>query len=415
MALANFVEKFMLRYEDRFYKTNISPEIANYRTEPMLSYGESVTRTKLDMSGVRVRSYTDGADLTLDPLADSEELMTVNVKIATAFPLPQSNRVQAWPYDPALEAGKDIAKKVSNHLDAVILSEVRNAYADFDTGSLTGGVATGVPFIINSTTAPQMATMAPAKLEANNQNTSNICWVIDPVSAGLIAQFPIGKDLNQFNDVFFNGYMGRDIYGAKVYKSNNLTGEAVLTAAGNFSNGETVVLTAPSGTAITFTAVTGSVGTTTGNFLVGGSNAEADLAVLKNFMNAPTTTNSNQVALTGAALIAFQDELRIGSSVPNGVAVASTATTLTIVAVGSSRLNPSETCANASWTKQFVHCFCGIPGSIDVAIQERPNILETQEPRQPTKNFLLVHTAAVKTFNDWAQGMLDVLVSSAAS
>ncbi len=95
MALANFVEHFMLRYEDRFYKTNVSSKIANYRTEPLLKYGESVTRTKLNMSAVRVRSYTNGSDMTIDALSDAEELMTVNVKIGAAFSLPESDRVQA--------------------------------------------------------------------------------------------------------------------------------------------------------------------------------------------------------------------------------------------------------------------------------------------------------------------------------
>lgn len=413
MALANFVEHFMLRYEDRFYKTNVSSKIANYRTEPLLKYGESVTRTKLNMSAVRVRSYTNGSDMTIDALSDAEELMTVNVKIGAAFSLPESDRVQAGPYDPAMEAGADMATKVSNHLDAVVLAETRNAFADFDTGCLTGGVANGTPFIINSTTTPQMVTITKAKLAANNQSMTNVCWVLDPVSIGLIAQYPIGKDITTENTVLKNGFSG-NIYGAKIYESNNLTGEAVITTTGNFSNGETFVITAPSGTAITFTAVT-TIGTTTGNFLVGGSDAEADLAVLKNFMNDPTTTSATQRALTGDALIAFQDELRIGSSVANGVAVASTATTLTIVAIGSSRLNVTETAANASWSKQMVHAFYGQAGSIDVAVQQKPNVLETQEAKQFTKNYLINHTAAVKTFYDGSQGFLDVLISSAAS
>jgi hypothetical protein len=409
MALDNFIQKFMDRYEDTFYKVNVSSKIANYRTEPMLTFGNTVKREVLDLTGVRVRAITDGSDRTIDTLSDTEETMTINVKVGASFSLPNSQRIQAGPLDPALKAGKEIAIKLNNHLDAVIFAETRNSFAKFDTGNLTGGASTGVPFALNSTTVPQMVTMAPARLAGNYVTLSNTCWVVDDIAKAQIAQTPIGKDITSANTIFLNGYNG-PVYGSDLYTSQNLTGTAVITGTGTFSNGETIVLNAPSGTTITCTAVS-SIGSTAGNFLIGADLA-ASLTNLAGLLNAPTTTSSTQVAFTGNALIALQDELRIGSSAQNGVAVVATATTVTIVGVGSGRLSITETAANASVTSSYISCYFGNKGGIDVAVQENIDMLETQEAKQKTKNYLADITAAVKTFADGAKNFLEVKVSA---
>lgn len=411
MALDNFIQKFMDRYEDTYYKVNVSSKIANYRTEPMLTFGNTVKREVLDLSGVRVRGITDGADRTIDTLSDTEETMTINVKVGASFSLPNSQRIQAGPLDPALKAGKEVAIKLSNHLDAVIFAETRNAFAKFDTGCLTGGAPTGVPFQLNSTTVPQMVSMCPAVLENRTYVTlTNTVYVVDPIAKAVISQHPIGKDITSSNTVFFNGYSG-PIFGSDMYTSTNLTGAAVITGTGVFSDGETIVLTAPSGTTITCTAKT-IIGATEGNFLIG-ANLAASLTNLAGLLNAPTTTSATQVAFsTAATLIALQDELRIGTSVQNGIAAVATATTLTIVGVGSGRLNITETAANASVTSNYISCYFGNKGGIDVAVQENIDMLETQEAKQKTKNYLADITAAVKTFADGAKNFLEVKVSS---
>lgn len=411
MALDNFIQHFMDRYEDTYYKVNVASKIANYRTEPMLTYGNTVKREVLDMSGVRVRAVTDGSDRTIDTLSDSEETMTVNVKVGASFSLPNSQRIQAGPLNPGLKAGKEVAIKLSNHLDAVIFAETRNAFAKFDTGCLTGGAATGVPFALNSTTVPQMVSMCPAILESRTYVTlTNTVYVVDPIAKAAIAQHPIGKDLTSVNTVFLNGFNG-PVFGSDLYTSNNLTGTAVITGTGTFSNGESFVITAPSGTAITLTAVL-SIGSTAGNFLIG-ANLAASLTNLTGLLNAPTTTSATQVALTGDALIALQDELRIGTSAQNGVAVVATATTVTIVGIGSGRLNITEgtAAANASVTSNYLSCYFGNKGGIDVAVQENIDMLETQEAKQKTKNYLADIAAAVKTFADGAKNFLEVKVS----
>lgn len=85
------------------------------------------------------------------------------------------------------------------------------------------------------------------------------------------------------------------------FVSPGLAGDQAIAL--NPSNGETITITVD-GTACVFTAVT-SIGATPGNFLIGATPAitRANLAAL---INAPGTTNANQVAFTGAQLTAIQ-------------------------------------------------------------------------------------------------------------
>lgn len=414
MALNNFKEHFDLRYQDILNKVNVGLKIANSRFEPTLKYGDTVTRMALDLSAVRVRAITNLTDRTVDPVTDSEQQMTVNVQVGTTFPIAKLESIQAWPLDPAMTAGKNVAIKVSNYLDAVILAETRNAFADFDTGNLTTASANGTAITLNSTTVPQLVTMTKARLSQNNAPMTNVCWVLDPFSLAQIAQYPIGKDITSENTFFKNGFSGT-LYGAEVYESNNLTGEAVLSMATNPSNGDTIVI---GGVTVTFLA---TLAATAGAVHIA-STVDITRANLVEHLNNPSATeaeatDTGYVAFSAADQITLVDVLRIGSACPNGVAVVNdnTANTMTLVALGSSRLTLSETFTDGTdtWTKNFVHAYYGQKGSIDVAIQDNVDMEMRDEPKQRTTNILCDMTAAVKTFTDGSQYFLDVHIANA--
>lgn len=405
MALNDFKVDYILRYQDILSKVMVGLKIASTRFESNLKFGDTVVRTILDLSAVRVRAFTNLADQTIDPLTDSEETMTVNVQAGAVFPIARLEKIQAGPLNPAMTAGKEVAIKVANHLDAVILAETRNAYADFDTGNLTTSASTGVPITLSSTTVPQMVAQTYAKLYSNNVAMTNMCWVLDPYSISMIAQYPMGKDITSENTVFKNGFTGH-IFGTEIYTSNNLAGEAVLTSTGAFTDTQTITIGG-----VVFTTMT-TLGATPGNVLIG-ANAAATLTNLAALINAPGTTTAQGVALSSADQIKLADVLGIGSSRTNGVAAVATATTLTIVGIGSSRLVLSETQTNASWTSNFVHAYYGMKGAIDVAIQDQPVMEMRDEARQLTTNIFNNVVAAVKTFTDGTHKFLDVLIANA--
>ena len=399
MALTDFKQDYILRYQDILSKVMVGLKIASTRFESNLKFGDTVVRTVLDLSAVRVRSFTNLADQTIDPLTDSEETMTVNVQVGAVFPIARLEKIQAGPLNPAMTAGKEVAIKVANYLDAQILAETRNAWADFDTGNLTTAAANGTPITLSSTTVPQMVAQSYAKLFSNNVAMTNTCWVLDPFSVSQIAQYPIGKDLTNVNTVFINGFTG-NIFGSEVYTSNNLTGEATLVFTGSSVNSEALTIGG-----VTFTGVT-TIGATPGNFLASAGDSTTGITSLAGLINAPGTTSSTQVALSAANQILITDTLGLS-------AVATSTTVLTITGKGSSRLTLTEAQTNATWATNFVHAYYGMKGAIDVAVQDQPVMEMRDEARQLTTNIFNNVVAAIKTFTDGSQKFLDVHIANA--
>lgn len=399
MALTDFSKSFVMRYQDILNKMLVGLKVANTRYESNLKYGDTVTRFALDLSGVRVRAFTNLTDRTIDPITDSTQNMTVNIQSGAVFPIARLEEIQAGPLDPGEFAGRNVAIKVATYLDSYILYEAKNAFSVFDDGSLAaGGAASGTPITLSSTTVPQMVSMTFAKLFSNNAEMTNLCWVLDPFSVSQIAQFPIGKELSNENTTFKNGFSG-NLYGAEVYVSNNLTGEATLLSSGAFTDTQTITIGG-----VVFTTVT-TIGSTAGNVLIG-ANAAATITNLAALLNAPDTTTAQGVALSAADQVTITDTLGI-------VATATSATVLTIVARGSSRLALSETQTNASWSTNFVHAYYGQKGAIDVAIQDNPKMMMRDEPKQLTTNIFTDIVAAVKTFTDGSKRFLDVQIKNA--
>lgn len=398
MALTDFKQDYILRYQDILSKTMVGLKIANTRFEPNLKFGDTVVRTILDLSAVRVRTFTNLSDQTIDPLTDSEETMTVNVQVGAVFPIARLEKIQAGPLNPAMTAGKEVAIKVANYLDSVILKETMNASSNFDTGNLTTSTANGTPITLSSTTVPQMVAQAYAKLFSQNVPMTNLCWVLDPFSLSMIAQYPIGKDITSENTIFKNGFSG-NLYGAEVYVSNNLTGEATLVYTGSHVNTDALTIGG-----VTFTAVT-TIGSTAGNFLASASDSTTGITNLAGLINNPGTTSSTQVALSAADQITITDVLGL-------TATATSTTVLTIVGRGSSRLVLTEAQTNATWATNFVHCYYGMKGAIDVAIQDQPEMEMREEAKQLTTNIFNNVVAAVKTFTDGSRKFLDVMIAA---
>lgn len=397
MSLNDFKPHFDNAYQEVFQKVLVAKDIANTRFEPVLRYGESVERVAYDISAVRVRNTTRGSASTIDSITDTSELLTINLEKEAVFHISDGEVKQAGPLNPGEVIGAQIARKVAIDLDARVFAEVLNATYDFDNGDLTTLSSTGTPITLSSTTVPQLVTRMAAKLQQrNNQDVmTNMCLVVDPYAAGDIAQYLLGKNIDLAGSVFKNGYTDV-VNNAKMYVSNNLTGEAVLTGSGTFSDGETIVING-----VTFTAKT-TIGSTAGNFLIG-ANLAASLTNLAALINDPSTTSSTQVALSAADQLIVTDDLKL--------AAVATSTTVTIVGTGSGRLVLSETAANASWTTNMFHAYYGKMGAIDLVVQDMKEVDMRPTADRRGTNVFTSYLAGLKTFADGKKKFLDVLIA----
>jgi len=398
MSLINFQEHFDNAYEEIFNKVLVGKSIANLRFEKKLKYGESVERFAYDISGVKVRSTVRGNTSTIDPIADTTELLTINLEKEAVFHISDGEVTQAGPLNPGEVIGGQVAIKVATDLDARILGETLNAEFDFDTGDLTTGVSTGVPFTLDSTNVPKAVVRMPAKLRSKNQTLTNLCWVIDSYGASDIEQYLMGKSIDLAGYVFKNGYAGT-VRGADLIVSENLTGEAVLTDSGTFADGETFTI---NGVTFTMKTALSSSPAVAGEIVIG-ANLAASMTNIAAALNAPGTTTTTFTALSAA------DQETIADL---NITATKTATTVTIVAVGSGRLTLSETGGSTSWSSNFIHSYFGKKGAIDVVVQDMKKVDMRPTADKRGTNVFTSYLAGIKTFADGKKKFLDVLINA---
>lgn len=400
MALTDFKPHFDNSYQEVFQKVLVGKEICNTRFEKQLTFGESVERVAYNIDGVQVRDVVRGNASVIDSITDSAETLLINLEKEAVFHISDGEVKQAGPLNPGEVIGGQVAIKVAADLDARIFAEVINAAQTFDAGDLTTLVSTGVSIKLDSTTVPQMVTRLPAKLRKTyNQTITNMALVVDSYAASDIEQYLLGKQFSIVESVFKNGYAGL-ISSAQVYVSENLTGEAVLTDSGTFADGETFTING-----VTFTMKTAlSSGPAKAGEIVIGSDLAASMTNIAAALNAPSTTTATFTALSAADASTISEVLKVTAK--------AAATTVTIVCKGSGRLVLDETGASTSWSKNFIHCYYGKKGAIDLVIQDMKNVdMRPTDDRRGT-NVFSSYLAGLKTFADGAKKFLDVKISA---
>ncbi len=399
MALTDYKAAFDNAYQEIFDKKLVAKDIMNMRLEPMLTYGGSVTRVAMDISGVQVRSTTRGSASTIDSITDTAEALTINLEKETAFHISDGEAKQTGPLKAMQFAGKHIARKLAADLDGRCFAEVLNAGANFDAGDLTTGASSGVPITLNSTTVPQMATRLGAKLgNANDIDVmTNMALVVDYYAASDISQFIISKNIDIAGSAFKNGYVG-DVGSAQMYISSNLTATSVLSLATNVTANDTITYNGVVWTAKATPSVAGE-------FDVAGS-ADATRAILANAFNGSATgqdsaTGYFEVSAANRALLA-------GVTATNN----DTTDTLTIVKVGGGRVLVSETLADGTdtWSANYLNCYYGKKGAIDLVVQDMKEVDIRQTSDRRGNNVFSSYLAGLKTFADGSRKFLNVKI-----
>lgn len=402
MALTDFKPHFDNSYQEVFQKVLVGKEICNTRFEKQLTFGESVERVAYNIDGVQVRDVVRGNPSTIDSLSDTAETLLINLEKEAVFHISDGEVKQAGPLNPGEVIGGKVAIKVAADLDARIFAEVLNASQTFDNGDLTTLVSDTTPITLSATTVPQMVTRMPAKLRKGANQTitpTNMALVVDSYAASDIEQYLLGKQFSVVEAVFKNGYAGL-ISSAQVYVSENLTGEAVLTDSGAFEDGETFTI---NGVVFTMKTALSSNPAKAGEIVIG-ANLKASMTNIAAALNAPSTTTATFTALSAADASTISEALKVTAT--------ATDTTVTIVCKGSGRLVLSETGASTSWSKNFIHCYYGKKGAIDLVIQDMKEVDMRQTADRRGTNVFTSYLAGLKTFADGAKKFLDVKISA---
>lgn len=404
MSLTSFKPQFDNAYQEIFQKVLVGKEICNTRFQTVLSYGQTLERVAYDISGVYVRDTVRGNASTIDAITDSNEVLTVNIEKEAVFYISDGEVKQAGPLNPGETIGAKIGHKVATSLDALIFAEVKNAYQTFDTGDLTTGASTSTaavpaPITLSSTTVPQMVTRMPAKLKRINIVLANMAFVIDSTAASDLSQYLLGKQFDVVESVWQNGLSGK-ISTAEVYISENLTGTAVITIGGTPSDADTITI---GGVVFTAKTALSSGPAVAGEVVIGGS-AAAFITNLVAAINAPGTTTATFTALSAANQAILQQTL--------GLSAADHTTYVTLVGKGSGRLVISKSGSNITITANYISCYYGKKGAIDLVIQDLKEVDMRQTPDRRGTNVFSSYLAGLKTFADGAKQFLNVMITA---
>lgn len=395
VQLTDYKVAFDNSYQEIMQKQLVAAKVMNMRLEPSLTYGGSVTRVALDISGVKVRTVVRNAASTIDAISDSAETLTINLEKEAVFELSDGEVTQTGPLNAMQFAGKEIARKLMLDLDGRCFAEIRNALWSFDNGDLTTGTSSGTAITLSATTVPQMVSRMSAKLKTKTHvdTSTNMVLVVDDYAASDIDQYLLSKNIDLAGVVFKNGYAG-PIKGAELYVSETLPCDIVITSTGVVSDGDTLTL---NGVVLTMkTALT----PTAGEVLIGAA-ATNTIQNIAAFVNDPTTTTAQGVALTSSTDI---------DAISGIVATATSATVLTLKGTGTGRIVASESLTNFVITSNTLLAYYGKKGAIDLVVQDSKEVDIRKCADRRASNIFSSYLAGVKTFADGAKKFLQVKI-----
>lgn len=384
---ADFREVWAKEQQEVFYKLNVARKIADMSAMSQMKDGDVFNKPYRGALSAQI--ITRGSDMTIDALTDTQEFLTIDKQYGTAFEYHDFDSIQSA-YDLAMNYGKDSGEALSNIVDAYVLGEALNAQ-----NTVTGGTLS---------TSNVLGSLAAVKkaLRKENVMSTNLYGVISPEFEDILTQYVEARETAMGDKIGENGYIGMYM-GIKFHVSNQLASSAVLALATQPTANDTVTI---QGQVFTFVS---SIGTTAGNVLIG-ANVDATRANLATLINAPATTTSTGVALSGAALRLFQNQISATND--------DTANTLTVVAKGVGVLDVSKVLTDGTdtWTaaSQLQHNLFGVVGNPSLVIQREPSIVEVQKQAQLGKNYLNGVLFGVKTFVENAKQMVDLTIRSDA-
>lgn len=376
-------------------------QIASFEEQPMLKHGDTVHRPY--RSSMKAQSYTRGTAVTIRDLTNTDETLVVQTAKVVPFYVDDLDELQSN-YRNANEYADDASQELTNVIDGDVLGEVANATSKVDNVEIAAGTA-GDGFTLSVSNVQKVFVQAKAKLRKQHVkfNNGELFAVISPEFEAVLLDYLAGKNsiLGDKTGVAGNigTYMGFDLFVSdSLYCTASLAYDATTP-----TDTDTVTI---NGVVFTFKT---TIGVTAGNVLAV-TDGVTSLTNLKNFINAPSTTSANQVALSTA-----NQDLLVGitASISGGATG-----TLTLASKGWGTVVVSETLTPAAdiWTlalQQQVQMF-GKKGAVDVVIMAEPKLVTKDVPDKLGKNFLPYTLYGKKTFVEGAKKLVAVKIRSDA-
>ena len=370
----------------------------------------------------------DGSYAT-QAIVDTQQSLVVNLKKEVSFQIPKWQTLQfntpvvkkrsrkaanrMWLTVDADGLGQ-LAQNAGNYLDAQYFGGTAGTPITPSTGNILAMFTTAKE-VLESQNVEYVPGMGDPEMEMEGQELV-LAAAISPRAYNMINQFVASKNSALGDKATMRSYRG-SFMEFNLFVTNNLPWETWINMGVAPSNGDTLTIGG-----VLFTFVTGSLGTTPGNILLG--SATATIGYLVVALNAPYTTTANYYAYTQANLTFAQQYMfmNAGGTTPQLVATQITSagvasgsgTYLKIYVIGQSVVTISASFNSASNFISFQqqHCLFGTSRSIDYIIQRRPNLHEQSVSGKVAMDYINWNLWGRAVFQEQVPQMVDVRIST---
>ena len=330
--------------QENLYAQNVVRAIAKVDTSTMGTIYNPYTSLPAVTEGA-----VSGATYNIrDYEADADSLQ-VNRRVDMAEHV-NSYDEKSMGFSVVADRAKNFGATLANKIDQQVFASI-NTNGGFNMGD-GGTLGSTTPWEVTTSTIDDVISASIERVDINEGHGQKKFMVASPKEIGKLRGFLQGTGNNVADDVLKKGvnYRGTTVNGVDIYQTNNLKNTVTLTFSGTASNTQTFTING-----IVFTTVS-SIGSTAGNVLIG-ANQAATCTNAAALINAPRTTTAQGVALSE------EDAAKI-----ERLGITASAVGDTLVIVGSTTLEVSETQTNATWGNVSRYVITGAYDSIFLAL-----------------------------------------------
>jgi len=362
MALPNTVVNptYYARMTQAFLRSQlVGAAVANTRFEANITPGQVIDFPYA--ATVKVEDYTFSTDATIDDAVFTSDTLTVDqVKIATQNYDPLQNLQM---HDPNwMDAhSEEMAYQLARNIDQYCLTTFLGDAA----GTVTGGTLT-------SSTIFAKLNDVMSTLTRQRAGNGVPFAILDAERISLLAQVDVGNGFNRADAALMNGWVGNTSAGFQVYVSNDLPTAVTLTVDTQPTAGDTFTVLGH-----TWTCVADASTANAGEVNIGADVADFKTIFVK-VIDGTSSTDYTDISTDGRR---EYSNAQIDAAAFDGNDCA-------ITAYG--KIGGTETFTEATnvFGTETSELLFGMTGAPSLVVQSEPEIIETQEPANKSKNIL---------------------------
>lgn len=377
--------KWSRRIQQDLRKELVSSAISSFEEESNLTFGNKVDRpTPINFY---VGDYNRNADNEAQDIKPGSEQLEINNEKVVSFYIDRFEKIQSA-YQFEDKAVNTATYLVKNEIDSTRFKETVNANLKVDAGNI-GGTA-GNPIALG-TTGNALKTFATTRaIMASNSVERDKPWyaAISPEVMLAIDLDTIANGFVKADSTIGNGYAG-DFLGFKVYESNNLHHETLLSFSANAVANDTF-----------------TIGSATFKFVASATNpGEITIGANVGATVASTIKAINGVADATVEEVDLEDRKNLRNS--KVLAEAGSGNTIKVSFAGAVYVADSVS-AKATFGDVSCHNEFGRMGAVDMVLQDRIDVQMNKEPKRNGYTFLITSLYGIKTFEEGKKRMVDV-------